>query len=348
MGDLRSRIEVTKLAHELGVAEGEISFLTASAPEDLRELRRLVSGALFARNEDRVKLLAALSRMLPVPLTAKIAEVALGPALSARVAGVLDPREASRLAGHLAPSFLAKLAVSLDPARVAPIVRGLPDDLVVDVGRRLLAAGEHVTLARFVAVVSPDVAMGVVEGSTGADLLQVALFTDEPAALDAIARRIGDEVLADVIRAASAAHAYDAAVTLLTSLSAESCARLVGQVGVVEDNARESLVEAVAEHDVWPAILPALHTVDQDVLKALVNVPATLDSAIIDRVAMHSHRLDLAPVLVQLVLAMDDEHLDALRESSVLRDPDLQEWLTANAGVGTRLVLPVLESLGLR
>ena len=99
MGDLRSRIEVTKLARELGVAEAELSFLTASTPEDLRELRRLTSAALFTRNEDRVKLLAALSRMLPVPLTAKIAEVALGPALSARVAGVLDPREASRLAG---------------------------------------------------------------------------------------------------------------------------------------------------------------------------------------------------------------------------------------------------------
>lgn len=348
MGDLRSRIEVTKLARELGVEESEISFLTASAPEDLRELRRLTSTALFARNEDRVKLLAALSRMLPVPLTAKIAAVALGPALSARVAGVLDPREASRLAGHLEPPFLATLAVSLDPARVAPIVRGLPDELVVDVGRRLLAAGEHVTLARFVAVVSPDVAMGVVVNATGADLLQVALFTDEPAALDAIVHRISDEVLADVIRAASAAHAYDAAVTLLTSLSAHSCARLVAQVGVVEDNARESLIEAVAEHDVWPAVLPALPTVEQDVLKALVNVPATLDSAIVDRVVLHSRQLDLAPVLVQLVLAMDDEHLDALRESSVLREPGLQEWLTANAGVGTRLVLPVLESLGLR
>jgi len=49
MGDLRSRIEVTKLARELGVEESEISFLTASAPEDLRELRRLTSTARCTR-----------------------------------------------------------------------------------------------------------------------------------------------------------------------------------------------------------------------------------------------------------------------------------------------------------
>ena len=348
MGDLLSRIEITKLAHELNAPEADLAFLTASSQAEIRDLRHLAQTALFARNEDRIKLLAALSRVLPVPMTAKIAEHALGPMLSARVAGALDPREATRLAGHLTSAFLAKLAPSLDPSRVAPIVRGLDDKLVVEVGRLLLRQHEHLTLSRFVAVVDVGVAMGVVAEATGADLLQVAIYCDEPAALDAIAQRLPDQMLADVIAAASDADAYDAAVSLLASLSQDVCGRIVGQIGVVPDDAREELIAAVAHHDVWPSVLPALHHVDQDVLKALVNVEATTDADLIDRVVEHSRALDLAPVLVRLVLAFDDEHLQALRNSKALGSAELQEWLIANAGVGTRLIVPVLEALDLR
>jgi hypothetical protein len=348
VGDLLSRIEITKLAHELDAPEADLAFLTASSPAEIRELREIAQTALFARNEDRVKLLAALSRMLPVSLTAKIAEFALGPMLSARVAGVLDPREATRLAGHLDSGFLARLAPSLDPSRVAPIVRGLADPLVVEVGRMLLEQGEHLTLSRFVSVVDVSVAMGVVADATGADLLQVAIYCDEPAALDAIAQRLPDRMLADIIKAASDASLYDAAVSLLASLSQDVCTRLVGQIGAVPDEAREELIAAVTHHDVWPSVLPALHSVDPDVLKAMVNVPITMDPELVDRVVAHARTLDVAPVLVQIVLAFDDEHLDVLRDSKALRAAELQDWLITNAGVGTRLIVPVLEALGLR
>lgn len=348
MGDLASRIEIAKLARELGIPEEGLGVLADRTPAELKELRAVAAHALFRRHEDRVTRLASLSRMLPVGLTAKIAELALGPMLSARVAAVLDPREATRLAGHLDPDFLARLAVSLDPGRVAAIVRGLPDDLVVGVGSRLLRAGEHLTLGRFVAVVSPELAMRVVDGASAHDLLQVALFTDEPTALEAIVRQLPDETLGAIVGAAHEDEAYDAAVGLLLSLSEESCARLVGQVGVVAAAAREQIVEAVAAHDVWPAVLPALHRVDQPVLAALVNVPATLDVAVVDRVVEHARALDLAPALVQLLLGLDDAHLDVLQDSKQLRDPGVQEWLLAGAGVSARLVIAVLESLGLR
>ncbi|MFT4286418.1 hypothetical protein [Nocardioides sp.] len=348
MGDLLSRIEITKLAQELRVPETELSFLTDSSPERLRELRAWISSAMFARNEQRVLLLASLSRLLPTGVTAKIAKLALGPMLSARVAGVLDPREASRLAGHLDPEFLARLAVSLDPKRVEPIIGALDDDLVIDVGRRLLDAGEHLVLGRFVSVVDVEVAMGVVETATDDALLRVALFTEEPEALDAIVARLPDHRLAGVIRAAAEADAYDAAVTLLTSLSEESCARLVGQVDAVTASARDSLVHAIAEHDVWPRILPTLHEVEQTTLAGMVNVPTTADVRIVDRFVEHARDLDLAPVLVRIVLALDDAHLDVLADSKLLHRSEVQDWLLAKAGVSQRLVEAVLARLGLR
>ena len=347
MGDLLSRIEIVKLSREMQVDGASLEFLAESSPEELRALRATVSDAIFARSEERVTRLAALSRLLPQALTAKVAELALGPMLSARVTAALDPREAARLAGHLDPAFLAKLAVSLDPKRVAPIVRGLPDALVVDVGRRLLAQGEHLVLGRFVAVVHVDVAMGVVGGAHPDDLLQVALFTEEPTALDAIVQRLDDAVLAEVIRAACEADAFDAAVTLLLALSTQTCSRLVGQLHAVTPASRDALVRAIAGHQVWPAVLPALHAAEPDVLAGIVNVPFTQDVAVVDDVVRHARRLDLAPVLVQLVLAFDEAHLETLRKSGELRDPEVQQWLLGNAGVAQRLVEAVLVNLEL-
>jgi hypothetical protein len=346
VGDLLSRIEIAKLAHELRAPAEDLAFLSERTPGQLRDLRAAVSDALFARHEERVRRLATLSGLLPVPVTARIAELALGPLLSARVAGALDPRAAARLAGHLSPDFLARLAVALDPRRVAPIVTALPDDLVVAVGTRLLAEGEHLVLGRFVSVVDERVALAVVDRARPEQLLQAALHTEEPAALDGIVRRLDDSTIAGIITAAADADAYDAAVTLLTALSADSCARVVAQVDAVAAQHRSALVAAVAEHDVWPQVLPALGTLARTTLAGLVNVPVTLDPELIDRVVDHARSLDLAPVLVEVVLALDDAHLDILQGSRTLQDAETRAWLLDRAGVSRRLVEAVLGQLG--
>jgi hypothetical protein len=92
VAELASRVEVAKLAHELSVDEDTLTFLYDRSPDQLRDLRSAVSTALFTRHEDRVKRLASLSKSLPHSITAKIAQIALGPTLSARVAAVMDPR----------------------------------------------------------------------------------------------------------------------------------------------------------------------------------------------------------------------------------------------------------------
>ena len=87
MTALTSALEITKLAHEMHVDEAELSFLATTSPDDLRDLRGIVSHAMFSRHESRVKGLAAVRKKLPAAVTAKITEIAKGPMLSARVAG---------------------------------------------------------------------------------------------------------------------------------------------------------------------------------------------------------------------------------------------------------------------
>jgi hypothetical protein len=221
---LTSALEITKLAHEMHVDEAELAFLATTSPDDLRDLRGIVSHAMFSRHESRVKGLAAVSKKLPAAVTAKITEIAMGPMLSARVAAVMDPADAAKLAGHLKPEFLAELSVHLDPSRVEGIVAKLDSALVIEVGRRLLAEGHLLTLARFTGVVRPETSLEVVDGASGAEILQLALFIDEPSVVDPILAGLPDETVAE-IAAATVEHG-EAADALLAALHEDSRARI--------------------------------------------------------------------------------------------------------------------------
>jgi hypothetical protein len=224
MTALTSALEITKLAHEMHVDEAELAEFATISPDDLRDLRGIVSHAMFSRHESRVKGLAAVSKKLPAAVTAKITEIAMGPMLSARVAAVMDPADAAKLAGHLKPEFLADLSVHLDPSRVGAIIAKLDRALVVDVGRRLLAGGHVLTLARFTGVVGAETSLQVMDGATGHEILQVALFLDDTSVLDPILAGLSDETLAEVV-AATGDHG-EAAEALLATLSEDSRARI--------------------------------------------------------------------------------------------------------------------------
>ncbi|MGY0385565.1 hypothetical protein ACWZJV_01260 [Nocardioides sp. WG-D5] len=224
MTALTSALEITKLAHEMHVDEAELAFLATTSPDDLRDLRGIVSHAMFSRHESRVKGLAAVSKKLPAAVTAKIAEIAMGPMLSARVAAVMEPADAAKLAGHLKPAFLADLSVHLDPNRVEAIIARLDRGLVVDVGRRLLADGHLLTLARFTGVVGPETSLKVVDGASGAEVVRLALFIDEPSVIDPLLAGLPDETVAEI--AAAGADHGDAFEALLVALGEDSRARI--------------------------------------------------------------------------------------------------------------------------
>lgn len=224
---MSARIEVARLAHELGADPAGLDWLEPVPPADVRRLRQLVTEARFRRHEARFRRLAKLSGMAPPPIAARVAEHALGPLLGARTAAVMRPDVAGRLAARLDPGYLTELSVHLDPVRAEEIIRSLPDPLVVDVGRRLLARGEHLTLGRFVSVVPTGTALEVVEGASGGQLFEVALFTEDPAALDAVVAELPDDRLREALAAAQGQGRHADLEALLATARADTRERLL-------------------------------------------------------------------------------------------------------------------------
>jgi hypothetical protein len=201
--DLATAAEIEKLERLLDLEAGSLAFLCKVALAELRELRRLVTGALFDGDGARLSRVAAASKLLPAGLVAAISERAFGPLLAARITGFMDPRRAVDVGRHLDPSFLADICVQLDPRRAAELIPRMDVDTVVAVSEELLERGDFVTMGRFVGSMPTDALAAVLEVSEDDELLKVCAVAESEAGIDEVFDLLGEERLRDVRRRAA-------------------------------------------------------------------------------------------------------------------------------------------------
>lgn len=314
MTSLATRVEVIKLSVALSVEPDSLAHLRTLTAEDVRALRESLEEALFVRHEARFRRIAKLASTVPVPLAARVAQMALDPFLGARVAAVMEPATAVKLAGNLDTDYLADLSVSLDPVRARGIIAGIPAVTVVKVGAKLVEQQEHLALGRFVSVIDPDTALEVVEHATGADLLQVALFAEDATALDAMVSRLDDARLLQAIEAADEKGWYDDAVTLVSSVTEASRNRLVPLIADLAPSGRDGFALSIHAHDAWALVIPSLATLEDASLAAIANTEATLDPGMLDRIVAVAREQSREELLERLQPLLDSAHQKALQE----------------------------------
>ena len=343
MGELAARAEAIKLAHELSADPADLAFLHAAGEDELQRLRETVSRALFAVHEPTLRRLAALSKLIPPALAARITEATLPPMLCGRTAGFLEPAIAGRLAGHFRPEFLAEVSRFLDPQRAAAIIPALPDELILRVARILLGRGEYIVLARFVAVVREDLAGQVIRMATGAQLLEASFYAEDRSRIDPLMAYVDDAVLADVIRAAAELDLFDEAVSLLAFVGPDSISRLSSTLLDLDMAVADRVVAAIVRLGAWTDLLPAVAALTPAAVAHLVNVPTTMDPAVIseliaairgsDDLIDTARELGYFALLVDVIDALDDEHRAVLRHVPELDEPDLREWAAGLVGI---------------
>lgn len=240
---LERRAEVIKLARLLEVEPEELATLEAVEPGALRELRERVTERLFDGHMGAFRRAVHASGLLPVGMSATIAEKAFGPMLCARLAGLVGTDRAVAVAAHLSPEFLTDVAIHLDPRRASDVIAALPEFLVRDVALRLARRDELVVMGRFAGHLTDDALRAVYATLDEAHLLEIA-FTLE-GDLEHAAALMPDERMAGILRAAAEQDLWLEALALMDDLSParqEELARMV----VADPELRASL-EAAAE-----------------------------------------------------------------------------------------------------
>jgi hypothetical protein len=199
------RGEVLKLAQLLGRDPETLAYLERLDPDDLLRLRDQATEMLFSAHSGALGRLAAASKLLPVGVIASIAERALGPMLTARIAGMLEPERAVDVAGKLSGPFLADVASELDPRRAGPVIELIPADQIADITRELVRRREYVTVGRFVGHLSADARLAALVELDPETRAQVVFLVEDEAGLEQLFADVPVQERGELVDAAARA-----------------------------------------------------------------------------------------------------------------------------------------------
>ncbi|MEI2639271.1 MAG: hypothetical protein V9F03_09780 [Microthrixaceae bacterium] len=191
-----------RIAHVLGVSSEEIDFLGRLDSDTLRALHSQIVELLFDPAQSRMGGLQNAAKILPPPVTAKVAEKALGPVLAGRIAGSLDTGSSVAIARRLPPEFLADVAGHVHPQRVEVLVRDLPSrqlDAAADV---LIERHDLLALGHFAGIIRPDTLQSIVSRLDASVILDVVPYIEPAARVDDLIELVENPVLLSVLRTA--------------------------------------------------------------------------------------------------------------------------------------------------
>jgi len=223
---LHSSAEVEKLARCLATDPERLAALEACPPRALRKLRHQVGDHMLDADRRAFARAAAAASSVPAALAAKLAEKALGPLLTARVASLVDEHRIMGIVKRRPDVFLAEVAVELDPRHARHVLLSIPPDRMADIAAELDRRGEHVAMSGFVAYLTPDALTAVVSVLSADALLRVGYLLEAPERLDGIVAGLSDESLTEVVELAAAEDRQDELAGICSHLKARQRRRV--------------------------------------------------------------------------------------------------------------------------
>lgn len=210
--------EVLKLARLLQREPDELAYLRDVPSDDLRALRDRVTDVLFDAHGPALGRLAAASRLLPIGVIALIAERALGPVLTALIAGMIDTSRAVEVASKLPTVFVADVATHLDPRRASDVVAGIPAGRIAEIASELARRREYVTIGRFVGRLGPEATVAAVDVMDAETVLHVTFVAEDKDRLDHLIGGLEQHRLGELLDAAERFRMWDELLDLFGRL----------------------------------------------------------------------------------------------------------------------------------
>lgn len=249
---LARKAEAAKLEQLLGAGLPDLQAVDSAT---LAELRELVTARMYEAHLGAFERAVHASGILPVGLSATIAEKAFGPLLCARLSGLVDTSRAIAVAARLPTPFLADVATFMDPRRAADVIGGIPAERVQEIAELLAARGEHVVMGRFAGHLTEEALARTFEVISDEALLRIAFTLEDASSLDRAVALLPPERMEGVLAHAAEAGLWTEALTLVAHLGPQRrqaiAAILAGMDGAVLDSLaetvdREGLAEALA------------------------------------------------------------------------------------------------------
>jgi len=307
---IETRAELLKLSRLLESDEGSLDFLDGQNLDQLAQFRNTVSSFFYAQHQDSYQRLAGISKLVPTGASAKLATTVLGSVLAAGIASELPAERAIKLSDKLPDDFLAKLCIHLEPSQSRDLLAAMPDKIVARVAQTLLAMGEHITLARFVAVIKPSALQAITATvNDGEAMVKIALYLEDKSKLDTVLALLSEAQQRATLKAATDHELWPAVLSLNGHLNTE----LRGQMGNLVAEQGEAvishIIEVASEQRLWTNLLQAVNAMDNQHQQMVVNVPKLREAPVMESLISTVASENSWDELLALLPLLDQEHL---------------------------------------
>lgn len=274
--DLVTKAELVKLARALDTTPELVAFAGVLDHRDLRQLRERVVDVLHDEHRAAFQRVAAITRVLPMPLNVRIALRAFSPMLAARVAGEMPADRAAELANRMPVEYLAAGCVHVDPRRAGPLLRRVQPERVLAVVALLVERGDFITLGRLLDVAT-DRLVGAVAATVSDDaLLRIGCYAESDAHLTRAVAVLPASRLRSVVHHALSGpeELRCAGLSLIARLTDDTLrGRLADLAAEADDAVLTRMVHTAVAFGAVPELLTALDAMRAAPLRRVLTLP---------------------------------------------------------------------------
>ncbi|MED5387969.1 MAG: hypothetical protein VX793_03890 [Pseudomonadota bacterium] len=329
---IETQAELLKLSRLLETDETALAFLDGQDLTAIANFRSAVSGFFYEQHQDSYQRLAGISKLVPTGASAKLATTVLGSVLAAGIASELPAERAIKLADKLPEEFLAKLCIHLEPTYSRDLLAAMPDKIVASVAKTLLAMNEHITLARFVAVIQPSALQAVTTTiDDGEAMVKIALYLEDKTKLDTLLALLSEDQQRATLKAATDHELWPAVLSLNGHLNTELRGQMGNLVAEQGEAVLSHIIDVASEQRLWTNLLQAVNAMDNQHQQMVVNLAKLQEADIMESLISTVAAENSWDELLTLLPLLDQNHLTPAVDVLTERKPEVLNQALAEA-----------------
>lgn len=210
--------ELRRLAQNLHKDEAELGYLDALDGEGLHRLRLRLQNRIIDEFAEVFERMAASGKIAPDSLSALLCRKVFGPTLTANMGYFTPVNRAVKLMRLLDADFVTAVAREVVPERAQEMLQGIPVEMMRDVNRKLLAAGDFAVMGGFTDHLPEEKVIALMQDiKDPVDCLRVSCYTQNKARVARLTLGFDEAYLSELIHAAFSSDELIAEVCLITA-----------------------------------------------------------------------------------------------------------------------------------
>ena len=230
---MKNQTQYNKLIASLKIeGDDDLSFLKKLNANELELLRETIENLFEQELGQQLERLAKVVKFIPNFLTAKIAESAIGPMVTARITPYIEVKDAISIMKSLSIPFMSHTAEFLIPAKAKNLINSLPMDLMKKVVAHLVKHHHFSVIGGFVEITDDKRVIEIANYiESEADLCRITSYVENKEKIVPVILHLSERKVLKLIEASFNLHLQNDLFDIFSKMNATQQKKIVAVLG---------------------------------------------------------------------------------------------------------------------